>query len=70
MTITLTQEVEKKWITVNQAVARVGVTERTLRRWLAEGLLKAYRPAGGRRVLIALDELDAPVEAGAERSWE
>ena len=37
---------------VSEAAARLGVTEATVRRWIASGLLPARRVGPGRRILI------------------
>lgn len=40
------------WFTVASAATYIKLSERTLRRWIASGILKTYRlPAGGHRVL-------------------
>jgi excisionase family DNA binding protein len=44
-------------LTVQQAAARCGVAERTVRRWIASGRLKSDRGPRGRRV--ALSDLDS-----------
>jgi excisionase family DNA binding protein len=45
------------FLSLKAAAARTSLSAVTLRKWLAEGRLKAYRP--NRRVLIDVDELDA-----------
>lgn len=40
------------WFTVASAATYIKLSERTLRRWIASGILKTYRlPAGGHRIL-------------------
>jgi len=51
-------------VTVSQAYPAIGCTERTLRRWIAEGLLPAYR-VGPRRILIKRSDLEALVRGAA-----
>ena len=47
-----------RWATLTDAAGRAGVDPKTLRRWIASGLLPAYR-MGPRRVRIDLNDLDA-----------
>jgi hypothetical protein len=55
-----------KWLTIPQAVAETGKSERTIRRWIAEKRLATRRESG--RVLVNLADLppaySAEVEAG------
>lgn len=45
-------DVRSPWLTVNEATKYIKLSERTLRRWIANGILKSYRmPKGGRRIL-------------------
>lgn len=44
-------------LTTEQAAKRVGVAQRTVRRWVAEGKLRAERTLG-RHIRIESDELD------------
>jgi len=40
------------WFSINEATNYIKLSERTLRRWIASGILKSYRlPAGGHRIL-------------------
>jgi excisionase family DNA binding protein len=55
-----------RFVTEDTARRRAEVSASTLRRWIADGALKAYRPNGFRRRLIDLHELDALVLAGLE----
>jgi excisionase family DNA binding protein len=53
-------EPEPRWATVAEAYAhlRGAVSERTLRRWIAQGRLTGHR-LGPRKIQIDLNELDA-----------
>lgn len=48
-----------KVIPVSEAAERLGVHERTLRRWIREGRLKPYRVMGDRRRFVSVDEIEA-----------
>lgn len=48
-----------KVIPVAQAAKRLGVHERTIRRWIKEGRLKPYRVLGDVRRFVAADEVEA-----------
>ena len=48
-----------KVIPVAEAAERLGVHERTIRRWIREGRLKPYRVMGDRRRFVAVDEVEA-----------
>lgn len=52
-------------LTVEQAAALVGVSEKTLCSWIKRGRLRASRP--GRRYQIARSDLQACVAKGAPR---
>lgn len=51
------------WLRVNLAAEIAGVTERSIRRWISVGYIRASKPAGG-RVLIQRDSLLAFLEQG------
>lgn len=53
-----------KYVSVASAAERVGVDERTLRRWIEKGMLPAYRVGPGKRrlVRIATADLEALIE--------
>jgi excisionase family DNA binding protein len=54
-----------KVIAVTEAAERLGVHERTIRRWIREGRLKPYKVFGDARRFVAVDEVEAlrePVE--------
>ncbi len=46
------------WRTFEDAAREVGVGSRTLRRWVAEGRLKAYTIAGDRHRYVDMEELE------------
>ena len=48
-----------KVITVAEAAERLGVHERTIRRWIKEGRLKPYRVLGDVRRFVDVDEVEA-----------
>jgi excisionase family DNA binding protein len=55
------------WVSLADAAEHVGVTTRTLRRWIAAGTLPAYR-VGPRLVRVNLDDLEElmrPIAAAA-----
>jgi excisionase family DNA binding protein len=50
-------------ISLAEAQQRLGVSNRTLRGWIAEGRIPAYR-LGGKILRVRVDELEAFVAAG------
>jgi excisionase family DNA binding protein len=48
-----------KVISVQEAADRLGVHERTVRRWIREGRLKPYRVMGDRRRFVDAEEVEA-----------
>ena len=45
-------DVRSPWFTIREATKHIKLSERTLRRWIATGILKSYRmPGGGHRIL-------------------
>jgi excisionase family DNA binding protein len=46
------------WLSQSQAAERLGVTDRTVRAYVARGVLPAYRPRGSRLVRIRASDLD------------
>ena len=48
-----------KVITVAEAAERLGVHDRTVRKWIREGRLKPYRVMGDRRRYVSADEVEA-----------
>lgn len=57
---------ETRWLGYAAASEYAGLSEDTLRRLIGVGRLHAYRPAGGRRVLIDRAELDSYIRSCAE----
>ncbi len=47
------------WLTLNQAAEHAAASTRTVRRWIAEGKLPAYRAAGKASVRVKLADVDA-----------
>jgi excisionase family DNA binding protein len=56
--------VEPKFGLVEVAARSRGLGYSTLRKWIAEGKLKTFRPHGHRRHLVEFAELDAVIRAG------
>jgi excisionase family DNA binding protein len=48
-----------EWLTQKQAAEASGYTERTIRDYIARGILPAYRSRGGRGIRILRKDLDA-----------
>lgn len=48
-----------QWLTLNQAATHAAASTRTVRRWIAEGKLPAYRAAGRQSVRVKLADVDA-----------
>lgn len=57
MTVLLCAEMPKV-ILVAEAAERLGVHDRTIRRWIREGRLKAYRVMGDARRYVSVDEVE------------
>ena len=55
---------DRKYMTVADAAKRISVCQRTIRKAMASGRLTQFRV--GRRVLVAVAELDAMVERSAQ----
>jgi excisionase family DNA binding protein len=47
----------RTWITIEQAAEQLGVSKRTIRRYISDGFLPAYRVAD-HYIRIAQDDLD------------
>jgi excisionase family DNA binding protein len=56
--------IESDYLTVPETGIYSRHGERTVWRWLADGLLPYHRVGGGRRVLIRRADVDALLEAG------
>lgn len=64
---TIALDARSPWMTVIEAAKYIKLSERTLRRWLATGILKTYRlPAGGHRILRR--DLDGIIMYGKQYS--
>ena len=62
-----TFDIQSPWLTVTAATTYIKLSERTLRRWIASGILKTYRlPAGGHRILRR--DLDGLIMYGKQYS--
>jgi hypothetical protein len=48
--------------------AWAGVSPRLLRQWADRGVIKRYRPAGGRLVFFRIEEVRQVIEGGLERT--
>jgi excisionase family DNA binding protein len=53
----ITTEKVRRKLSILEAAQRVGVTDRTIRNWIAQGLLPAYK-YGNKIVRINPDDLD------------
>lgn len=49
----------RRWLSQAEAAEYIGVAERTIRHYVAQGRLRAYRIDGSRLIRIDLNELDA-----------
>lgn len=59
------QPVAREWLTIDDAAEYIGVTERTIRKYISQGTLPASRIKGSRLVRIDRPDLDAlfvPIE--------
>ncbi len=52
------ETIDSKYLTTREAARRARVCERTISDWRKRGILRTFRPAGVKRVLIDRDELD------------
>lgn len=50
---------DRMWFSINEAAEWVGVTDRTIRNFIARGSIKAHRVKGSRMVRIQRTELAA-----------
>lgn len=69
----MTKEHLRRWLSQIEAGEYVGVTDRTIRNWIARGVLPASRVRGSRSIRIDIADLDAlmrpvPSAAGDRRA--
>ena len=57
--------VQQRFSNIRAVAAELGVSTETVRQWLVDGRLTAYRP-GGRQILIRRDELEQFLEASTK----
>lgn len=50
---------KQKMIRLRQIEPTYGVPYSTIRQWIYEGRLPAYRPKGGRQVFVRVEDLEA-----------
>ena len=53
----------RRYVSVNDAAAYLGVTDRTIRLMLADGRLTAFRGLGSRVTRVDLNEVDRVMES-------
>jgi excisionase family DNA binding protein len=51
------------YATQKQAADHIGVTVRTIRNWISEGLITGYKLPGGRAIRVDLDEITNKMKA-------
>jgi excisionase family DNA binding protein len=56
----------QKYLSIKGAALYATVSRATVERWLRNQALRAYRPGGGRRVLISVAELNRLIASGGE----
>jgi len=49
----------RRWLSQAAAAEHLGVTDRTIRNYVARGTLKGYRLKGSRLIRVDLNEVDA-----------
>lgn len=54
-----TKAQDRRWLNQAEAADYIGVTDRTIRNYIASGALPARRVRGSRLIRISVDELDA-----------
>lgn len=58
----------KGYVSLNEAADYVGVSPRTIRRWIAQQHLPAYRPSP-RALRLKLSDIDSFMESTATNRW-
>lgn len=53
-----TATLPRRWLSQAEAAEYLGVTDRTIRNYIARGQLRAHRPRGSRLIRIDLHELE------------
>jgi excisionase family DNA binding protein len=61
------QTPEQRFVGVIEAARRADVHYMTIRRWLVDGRLTRHQPAGCKKILIDVNELDALIHASAAK---
>jgi excisionase family DNA binding protein len=56
---------EKDWLSLAAAQAYSSLSKRSLRRLIQTGRLTAYRPMGGRKILLERRQLDEAIRSTA-----
>ena len=54
--------ISTRWLTVAEAAQYMRCTERTIRRWIADGLISQYKITGIQSVRIKLADLESMFE--------
>lgn len=54
----------RRWASINDAAAYLGITDRAIRLMIADGRLDAYRGLGSRVLRIDLAEIDEKMASG------
>ena len=52
----------RRLATQQKAAAHYGVTDRTIRSWVSEGLIHGFRLPSGRAIRVDLDEIDSMLQ--------
>lgn len=57
MVTKLQPRIQPSWRPIRQVAAVVGVSRRTLERWVVQGAITAYRVPGDRRTFLDMEEV-------------